>query len=86
MSLGELFRKQKDYKDAAEAYDEAGKFPHPNHVIVANCALNAGEMYDLLRQRETAIERYKQVMELVPNSDDSRAAAKYLKRPFQAEE
>ena len=86
LSLGELFRKQKEYQDAAEVFDEAAKFPHPEKAIVAHCDLEAGQMYDLLGQRETAVERYKQALELVPNSDDSRAAARYLERPFRSGE
>ena len=80
--LGELFRKAKDYKNAAEAFDEAGKFPHPEKAIVAHCALEAGEMYDLLGQRETAILRYDSVQHLMPGSDDAKSAAHFMKHPF----
>ena len=86
MGLGELFRKEKNFKSAAEAFDEAAKFPHPNNVILAHCALEAGEMYDALGDRATAETRYNTVLQLVPGSDDARTAARYLRRPFQADD
>lgn len=80
MGLGELFRKDKNFKSAAMAFDEAAKFPHPNNAIVAHCALEAGEMYDELGDRPTAEERYKSVIQLAPGSDDARAAQRQIKR------
>jgi tetratricopeptide (TPR) repeat protein len=84
MALGELLRKAKDYKNAAEAFDEAAKVPHSNNAIVAHCDLEAGQMYDLLGQRETAIGHYEMAQRLAPGSDDARVAEKYLKQPYVA--
>lgn len=84
--LGELFRKGRDFKEAADAFDEAAKFPHPDNAIVAHCDLEAGEMYDALGDRSTAVARYNEVLRLAPASDDARSAERYLKRSFHPSE
>jgi hypothetical protein len=84
LALGDLFRKTKDWQAAADAYDEIGKFPHADSAIVARTTLEAGEMYDLLGQRQTAIARYNQVRQVAPGSDDARAASRRLKRPYES--
>ncbi|HEV2298762.1 MAG TPA: tetratricopeptide repeat protein [Candidatus Acidoferrales bacterium] len=86
MALGELFRKAKDYKNAAEAFDEAAKFPHPNNAIVAHCDLEGGQMYDLLGLRETAVVRYDMAQHLAPGSDDAREAERYLRHLYEGSE
>jgi hypothetical protein len=83
LALGELFRKGSDYKNAAEVFDEAAKFPHPNNAIIAYCSLEAGEMYDALGDRNTALARYNEVLRLAPGSEDARSASRHLARHVQ---
>jgi len=78
-SLGLALQNRKDYAGAASAYEEAVNFPHANAAIAAPAALNAGEMYDLLGQRQTAVECYHRAMQIAPNSESARTAARLLK-------
>jgi tetratricopeptide (TPR) repeat protein len=84
LALGELLRKKQELQAAAHAFDEAAKFPHPDSALIARATLEAGEMYDLLGQRQEAIERYNRVLQVAPGSDDARAASRRLKRPYVA--
>jgi tetratricopeptide (TPR) repeat protein len=80
-SLGRALQNNKDYAGAANAYEEAVNFPRANPAIAAPAALSAGEMYDLLGQRQTAIECYQRAMQIAPQSDSARTAARQLKGP-----
>jgi tetratricopeptide (TPR) repeat protein len=82
-SLGQALYRKKDITAAAAAFDEAVNYPHANPGIVAPAALEAGEMYDLLRQRAKAVRRYQQALSVAPpDSDTARAAARFLKHPY----
>lgn len=83
-SLGLALRNHKDYAAAARAFDDAVNYPNANPGVAAPAALNAGEMYDLLGQREKALARYNQAIALAPNSDAAHSASRLLKNPFSA--
>ena len=83
-SLGLALRNQKNYAAAARAFDGAMNYPNANSGVAAPAALNAGEMYDLLGQREEALARYNQAIALAPNSDAARSASRFLKNPYSA--
>jgi len=84
LSLGNALRDQKDYAGAAKAYDESANFPHANPAIVATAALSAGEMYDLLNQRDAALDRYHRAIQTTPGSATARAAARLLRYPYRS--
>ncbi|MGB7023285.1 MAG: tetratricopeptide repeat protein [Candidatus Acidiferrales bacterium] len=77
-SLGRALQNKKDYAGAASAYEEAVNFPRANPAIAAPAALNAGEMYDLLGQRQSAVECYHRAIQIAPSSDSARTAARHL--------
>ncbi|MFZ0638624.1 MAG: hypothetical protein WA020_05550 [Candidatus Acidiferrales bacterium] len=82
-SLGLALRRQKNCSAAAGAFDEAIRYPHANPGVTGPAALQAGEMYDLLGQREKAIERYQQAASIAaPGSETARSAARFLKHPY----
>ncbi|MGB6876258.1 MAG: hypothetical protein WBD87_09520 [Candidatus Acidiferrales bacterium] len=82
-SLGQALRREKDYAAAAYAFEEAIRYPHANPGVTGPAALEAGEMYDLLGQRDKAIERYQQACSIAsPNSDIARSAARFLKHSY----
>ncbi|HEV2615480.1 MAG TPA: tetratricopeptide repeat protein [Candidatus Acidoferrales bacterium] len=83
-SLGRALQDKKDYAGAARAYEEAVNFPHANVAIAAPAALSAGEMYDLLGRRQAAIECYHRAMQIAPNSDSARTAARLIDHPYRA--
>ncbi len=81
-SLGRALRDEKHYAEAARAFDEAVDYPNANPGVAAP---SAGEMYDLLGQREKALARYKKALALAPaNSDVAHSAAQFLKKPYAA--
>lgn len=82
-SLGSALQDRKEYAGAASAYEEAVNFPHANIAIAAPAALNAGEMYDLLGRRNKAVECYRRAMQIAPDSDSARTAARLLSRPYR---
>ena len=80
--LAEALRGQRDYGGAASAYDQAAAQPTTNGELRGRCQLNAGEMYDILNQRDKAQRQYQAVLLNQPGSAQADAARKYLKSPF----
>src|SRR5579872_2863387 len=60
--LGELLRSQKDYSNAAAAYELVGEVSDPDPEILQKANLAAGEMYDLLQKRDLAMKKYQTVL------------------------
>lgn len=84
--LGEALRGQREVAGAAEAYSSVEGLPHPNQEILLRAQLAAGEMYDLLRQRERAIKMYQTVIAANGSSVEADAARRGLKEPYREEE
>ncbi|MGB7081281.1 MAG: hypothetical protein WBD54_06555, partial [Candidatus Acidiferrales bacterium] len=83
-SLGLALRGEKDYPGAVQAFDQAIHYPHANPGITAPAALQSGEVYDLLGQRNRAVELYQQARSIAPPaSDTARAAARFLQQPYR---
>jgi tetratricopeptide (TPR) repeat protein len=84
-SLGQVLRGEKNYAAAAAAFNEAINYPRANPGIVAPAALEEGEVYDLLGQREKAVQCYQQAQSIAPQgSQTARSAAQFLKHPYVA--
>ncbi len=80
--LGEAMRGQKDYAGAVEAYElAAGSAKDPDFRQRATLA--AGQMYDLLQKRDTALEKYKAVIAENSASNSADLARHYLKRAYK---
>jgi hypothetical protein len=60
--LGELLRSQKDYRGAAAAYELVGVASDSDPETLQKANLAAGEMYDLLQQRDLAMKKYQIVL------------------------
>jgi tetratricopeptide (TPR) repeat protein len=60
--LGELLRSRKDYAGAAAAYELTNEVANPDPETLQKANLTAGEMYDLLRQRDLAVKKYQTVV------------------------
>jgi tetratricopeptide (TPR) repeat protein len=80
--LAETLRGQRDYTEAATAYEQAANQPTASRSLRARCELNAGEMYDLLNERDRAEKEYQVVLEQDADSVQTDFARKYLKSPF----
>ena len=80
--LAETQRGQNDIADAAENYVKAANQPDCSDWMRKRAQLNAGEMYDLLHDREKALQFYKQAS--APGGDQSQAdtARKLMQHPY----
>lgn len=80
--LGESLRGQKEYQEAAQAYDLAassGKDPD----LRQKATLAAGEMYDVLQRRDTALEKYKAVIAENSSTNSADLARHYMKQAYK---
>ena len=80
--LAETQRGQNQVADAAQNYVNAATQPKCSDWVRRRAQLAAGQMFDLLHQRDKAVEQYK--LASAPGGDQSQAdtARKYLKNPY----
>ncbi len=79
--LGEALRGQNDFAGAADAYElAASSAKDPDFRQRATLA--AGEMYDALRQRATALQKYRAVIAENSASNSADVARHYLKQAY----
>jgi len=81
-SLGEALKGQRQYSDAADAYEQVPAYPHADSDLRQRSHLYAGQMADVINQRERATRDYQAAINDDPLSDNAAAARKYLKSPF----
>jgi len=81
--LGEALRGQGDFAGAAEAYESVRESPSADSDRVATANLAAGEMYDLLHQRELAVKKYQAVIIANASSPSAETARRHLKEPYR---
>jgi tetratricopeptide (TPR) repeat protein len=81
--LGEALRGQRQYQEAAEAYDLSAS--HGNDLELRQKAtLAAGQMYDLLQKRDTALEKYRTVIAEDSTSSAADSARHYMKQAYKS--
>jgi tetratricopeptide (TPR) repeat protein len=83
VSLGDLLRSQKDFQGAAAAYEQINDVPSPDPVLKQRAYLGAGQMYDLLRNRDLAKKNYEQVIAVNSGSERADTARKFLKEAYR---
>ncbi len=83
--LGEALRGQRDFVDAAGAFDAVRDYPKVDPELQQRADLAAGEMYDALLKRDIAVKKYQAV--IASNADPSRTdlARKRLKQPYRVQ-
>jgi hypothetical protein len=81
--LGELLRSKKDVAGAATAYDLVNQAPNPDPDILQKANLAAGEMYDLLKQRDLAMKKYETVLAGNANTGPADQARHYIKEAYR---
>lgn len=84
-SLGELLRAQKDYQGAADAYNSVGTVREPDAEVLQRANLAAGEMYDLMKQRDLALKKYEMVIAEDSGSQPADLARKHIKEAYRAD-
>jgi len=80
--LADTERGQNLIADAAQNYLHAAAQPKCSDWLRRRAQLNAGQMFDLLHQREKAIEQYKQASAGGGDQSQADAARRYLKTPY----
>ena len=82
-SLGELLRSQKDFSGAAAAYELVSQAPNPDPETLQKANLAAGEMYDILQQRELAVKKYQTVLAESNSTPLAEQARRHIKQAYR---
>jgi tetratricopeptide (TPR) repeat protein len=85
LSLGDLLRAQKDYAGAASAYEEVNQIQKPDPEVSQKANLGAGEMYDVLKKRELALQKYQAVVATNVHTAPAETARKRMKEAYRQE-
>jgi TolA-binding protein len=81
--LGELLRSQKDYAGAAGAYELVSEAPDSDPETLQKANLAAGEMYDLLQQRDSAMKKYQAVLTENGNTPRAEKAREHIREAYR---
>ena len=80
--LADTLRGQNDTADAAANYVEASHQPKASEWLRRRAELNAGEMFDLLHQRDKAIAQYQLAAASTGDQSQADQARHYLSSPY----
>ena len=80
--LADTQRGQNQIAEAAQNYLNAASQPKCTEWLKRRAQLNAGKMFDLLHQRDKAVEQYKQASAGGGDQSQADEARKYLKIPY----
>jgi tetratricopeptide (TPR) repeat protein len=82
MALGQALRTQGNYRAAAITFESVTQMAGVDREQVARAKLLAGEMYDLLHERDAATMKYQEVIAMNDDSTEIREARRLLKDPY----
>jgi tetratricopeptide (TPR) repeat protein len=82
IKLGQTLHSQGNYRAAANAFESVAQMAGADREQVARSKLLAGEMYDLLRERDAATTKYQEVIATSDDSTEIREAKRFLKDPY----
>lgn len=80
--LGQSARGQHQYDLALGAYNRVSTFKNVDPELLQRANLAAGEMLDLLKRRDEAVQRYQQVVAADGSAALAESAKRYLKTPY----
>lgn len=80
--LAESLRGQRMYPDAAHAYEEAAWSPTAGAELKRRSLVAAGQVNDLLHQRDRALKDYRAAIDAGPDSTQADLAKKYIRSPY----
>src|SRR3954471_11253317 len=81
--LGEALRGQRQFAEAASAYDAVATFARADAGLLRRANLAAGEMYDLVMKRELATKKYEAVITASADSTEAERARHHLRDPYK---
>jgi tetratricopeptide (TPR) repeat protein len=82
-SLGDLLRSKKDYAGAASAYELVTTVPQPDPQVKQKASLAAGEMYDVMKERDLAVKKYQEVLAVNSGNGPADSARKFMKEAYR---
>ena len=80
--MADTQRGDNDIQGAANGYMQAAMQPNCSDWLRKRAQLNAGEMYDLLKDRGNAVRMYQMAAASGGDQSQGDAARKYMKTPF----
>ncbi len=80
--LGEALRGQREYEQAAQAYNLAASVS-PDAEFRQKAMLGAGEMYDVLQKRDAALAKYRAILAEDSGSGQADMARQYMKTAYR---
>ena len=80
--LADTERGQNDFRSAAQHYLEAADQPKCSDWLRRRAQLNAGEMFDLIHDRGSAVRQYQMASAGGGDQTQADAARRYLKAPY----
>lgn len=80
--LAESLRGQRMYPDAAHAYEQAAWAPGTGSEMKRRSLVNAGQIYDIMHQRDRAMKNYHAAIDAGSDSTQADLARKYLRSPY----
>ncbi len=82
--LGDTLRGQKLYADAVEAYSNGAYLPTTSPELKRRCLLAAGQVYDLMHDRDKAKQQYQAVIDAGSDTVQADQARKLMKSAYSA--
>jgi tetratricopeptide (TPR) repeat protein len=82
INLGQTLRSQGDYRAAIGAFETVPGMPAADREQIARSKLVAGETYDLLHARDSAIHKYQEVIAMSDDPKEVERARNFLKHPY----
>jgi tetratricopeptide (TPR) repeat protein len=82
INLGLALHSQGNYRAAADAFESVAQMAGADREQVARTKLLAGEMHDLLHERDAAARKYQEVIATSDNPIEGREARRLLKDPY----
>jgi len=82
IGLGDLLRSERNYAGAAQAYDLVNQASQPDSELLQKANLSAGEMYDLMKQRDLAVKKYQAVIAANNSSPPADVARRHIKDAY----
>jgi tetratricopeptide (TPR) repeat protein len=83
VGLGDMLRSDKNYAGAAAAYELVNQDEQADPELEQRASLAAGQMYDLLQNRDQAIKKYQQVIALKADNAPADSARRFLKNAYR---
>ena len=82
INLGQALHSQGHYRAAADAFESVAQMAGADREQVARTKLLAGEMHDLLHERDAATGKYQEVIAMSDNPIEGREARRLLRDPY----